>query len=198
MTRTTSHTAAGRARDCDRGRRHAAAASGADLSEPPGHAGGAVPGRRRQRRAGAAGRRADEQDARPAGRGGEPRRRRRHGRDPRDREEPARRPHHPALLHRHVRHQSDALSQCRLRSAQGFRRDRLDRDADQRAGVASVAAGEIDRRPDRLRQSQSRQDQLRLRARNRRATSRPRCSRAAPASSSPTSPTRATATPSPT
>ena len=141
---------------------------GADLSDPSDHAGRAVPGRRRQRRAGAAGRRADEQDARPAGRGREPRRRRRHGRDARDRQEPARRPHDPALLHRHVRHQSDALSQRRLRSAQGFRADRLDRDADQRAGDASVAAGAIDRRADRLRQGQSRQDQLRLRARNRR------------------------------
>ena len=56
------------------------------------HTRGAVPGRRRQRRAGASGRRAHEQDARPAGRGREPRRRRRHGRDARDRQGPARRP----------------------------------------------------------------------------------------------------------
>ena len=44
----------------------------------------------------------------------------------------------------------------------------IDRDADQRAGVAPIAAGAIDRRPDRLRQDQSRQDQLRVRARHRR------------------------------
>ena len=104
------------------------AAFAAGLSDSADHAGGAVPGRRRQRFAGARGRGADEPHARPAGGGGEPRRRRRrHRRHPRGREGRAGRLHDPAHLHRHACGQSDALSQCRLRSAQGLRADRIDR-----------------------------------------------------------------------
>ena len=47
----------------------------------------------------------------------------------------ARRLHARARRHRHARHQSDALRQCRLRPAQGFRADRPDRH--QRAGGAA-------------------------------------------------------------
>ena len=80
-----------------------------------------------------------------------------------------------------------------------FVADRLDRDADQRAGDASVAAGA--NRPRELiayAKANPGQDQLRASCPARSATSRPRCSRAAPASRSPRSPTRATATRSPT
>ena len=72
-------------------------------------------------------------------------RRRRHRRHPRGREGRAGRLHDPAHLHRHARDQSDALSQRRLRSAQGFRADRVDRLAAERADGASVAAGPFDR-----------------------------------------------------
>ena len=51
----------------------------------------------------------------------------------------ARRLHARPWRHRHARHQPDALSQCRLRSAQGFRAGRTDRD--QRAGRAGQSAG---------------------------------------------------------
>ena len=78
--------------------------------------------------------------------------------------------------------QSDALSQCRLRSAQGLRADRADRRAAERADGASVAAGAHDRRAGRLRQGQSRQDQLRLRARHHRPHDHRDCSPKAPAS----------------
>ena len=103
-------------------------------------------------------------DARPAGRGREPRRRRRHHRDARGREKPARRLHHPAVLHRHARDQPEPLSQRRLRSAQGLRADRPDRVAAERAGGQSQAARDHRRGTDRLRQGQPRQDQLRVRA----------------------------------
>src|SRR5262249_28770974 len=60
-----------------------------------------------------------------AGRGGEPRRRWWHDRDASRRQGHARWLHHPAHLYRHALYQSDALSQCRIRSAQGLRPDRL-------------------------------------------------------------------------
>src|SRR5262249_9223653 len=83
----------------------------------------------------------DVPHSRPAGRGGEPRRRWWHDRDASRRQGHARWLHHPAHLYRHALYQSDALSQCRIRSAQGLRPDRADRLAAERADGASVATG---------------------------------------------------------
>ena len=95
------------------------AGRGAGLSRASNHAGGAVSRRRRQRCAGACRCREDVPHARPAGRGGEPGRRWRNHRDASRRQGHARWLHHPAHLYRHALYQSDALSQCRIRSAQG-------------------------------------------------------------------------------
>src|SRR5215207_5942161 len=59
-------------------------------------------------------------------RGREPRRRRRHHRDAASRQEPARWLH-ATDRHQLARHQPVALSECRLRSAQGFCPNRPDR-----------------------------------------------------------------------
>src|SRR5262245_37803869 len=118
-----------------------AAGRGAGLSRASDHAGRAVSRRRRQRCAGTRRCREDVPHARPADRGGEPRRRWRHNRDASRRQGHARWLHHPAHLYRHALYQSDALSQCRIRSAQGLRPDRADRLAAERADGASVATG---------------------------------------------------------
>ena len=74
----------------------------------------------------------------------------------------ARRLHADARPHRQHRHQSDALRQRRLRSAQGFHPARTGRPVVARPARASVGAGERRRGPDRARQGQSRQVQFRL------------------------------------
>src|SRR5262249_30861002 len=58
--------------------------------------------------------------------------------------------------------QREPLQEHRLRSREGFRADRSDRNPDQRALPQSVGAGGVARRVDRLCQGQSRQAQLRL------------------------------------
>ena len=141
--------------------------AGAVLSDQADHPGRAVPARRRQRRAGAHRRRADEPHARPAGGGRKPRRRRRHGRHARGRQGRARRLHHPAVLHRHLRDQSDASIPMPATT-----RARISRPIGMIGPLPSVLVvhpslpARIGRRADRLRQGQSRQDQLRLRARH--------------------------------
>ncbi len=122
-----------------------------------------------QRFPGAGGGGADEPHARPAGGGGEPRRgRRRHGRHPRGPRRP-RPTATPSCSPTPARsRQPDALSQCRLRSAQGLRADRIDRCAAERADDPSIPADPLDRGAGRLRQGQSQQDQLRIRARHHR------------------------------
>ena len=85
-------------------------------------------------------RRQDERTARRKGRGRQPPRRRRHRRHQGGRQERARRLHAGARLHRHARDRALALQECRLRSAQGFRADRPDRQCAELAGGESVVS----------------------------------------------------------
>ena len=130
--------------------------------------------------------------ARPAGGGRQSRRRQRARRHARGAEGRARRLHAAARPHRLDLDQSEPLCQCRLRSAQGFRRDRADRLDAGRADRASVVPGEDDRA------TSSRCDEgipaSSISAPRRSApaaTCRPSCSSRWPASMSRSSPTRA-------
>ena len=79
---------------------------------------------------------------RPHRRGREPRAGRRHRRHAFRGQGGARRLHADARPHRQHRHQSDALRQRRLRSAQGFHRARADRAVVARPARASVGQGQ--------------------------------------------------------
>ena len=132
------------------------------LPDPSDRAGLAVPARRQRLAGRAHRRREDERDARPVGRGGEPRRRRRHHRGAVRGQEPARRLHAAARLHRHAGDRAEPLSQCGLRAAQGFRRHRPHRLGPHHAGGASERSGAFGRRIDRLCEGPSGRGQLRL------------------------------------
>ena len=125
-------------RGAARARRHAGPGAGAGLSEPADHAGHPAAAGRHQRHHGAGGRRQAQHRARPADRDRKPRRRRqRHRRYPPGREKRARRLHAAAGLYVHPGNRPEHVSQRGLRSAQGFRADRPDRD---RAGLAAGAS----------------------------------------------------------
>src|SRR6516164_5506965 len=132
------------------------------LSEQTNHADDRLRARRAERRDGAHPHQEDGGDPQTANGHREPRRRRRQHRRRRGR---ARRPRrlHAAARHRQpARDQRESLQKHRLRSRKGLRADRSDRNADQRPLPQSVGAGDLARRVDRLRQSQSGQAQLRL------------------------------------
>ena len=91
----------------------------------------------------------------------ESRRRREHDRHSGRRAARAGRLHTPDR-HEFARHQSVALSRCRLRPKEGLCRDRADRIESQSCPGASVAAGAFDRGFDRAGEDRARRAQLRL------------------------------------
>ena len=135
---------------------------GRGLSQPPGHPRGAVRAGRQHHHRRPHHRRSHGGDARPADHHRQPARRRRNRRHPPGREKCARRLHHRARLHRHAGHRPVAVSQCRLRRAQGFRADRPHRHRAEHARGPSVVPGAFGAGADRLCQGEPRQGQLRL------------------------------------
>jgi hypothetical protein len=162
----------------DRAVRRGLPGAGAGLPQSSHHPDRPLRRRRRQRFDGAQRRREDEQDPRPSNRHRESRRRGRQHRHAGDRQGGARRLHPRTRRHRHARDQSDALRQCRLRPAQGFRAGRPHRNQRARGLRAPCALRTVHRGADRAREDAA-------------SISAPSTSRPWPASSSPTFPTRA-------
>ena len=135
-------------------------------------------GRRAVRPSGAAGGANPFAQARPAGGGREPRRRRRRHRRARGGKVQTRRLHAAGRQHQRDGGDPGSVEERRIRSREGFRADRQDHRRLPDPGGAPLVAVEDAEGFCRLRQSQSRQDQLRAHRRRRTAAS---CRRAVPA-----------------